>query len=224
MDEFQNPGRVPRAAGSRVVDLVQPGRARSARAGACSITRATAPRRLLPGTSHAIGKHHRGRRSAPASRPSSCQSGTPGRSVAAARWATTRRSRDWRISGPPVRWGLPCFHVSAGVLPGARERSLAVANAQARAAALWRWRRAPVSRSCPRGPSASISTKRAPGARPKSGLGAGRGSTIRMPPGSRGGFCRARTQAFTAYSTRESMVYRRRLASTYGDLLASQMF
>ena len=76
-----------------------PGRARSARAGACSITRATAPGRLLPGTSHAIGKHHRGRRSAPASHPSSCQSATPRRSVAAARWATTRRSRDWRGAG-----------------------------------------------------------------------------------------------------------------------------
>ena len=60
--------------------VVQPGRARSARAGACSITRATAPRRLRPGTSHAIGKHHRGRRSAPASHPSSCRSATPGRS------------------------------------------------------------------------------------------------------------------------------------------------
>ncbi len=35
--------------------LVQPGRDRSARAGACSITRATAPGRLLAGTSQAIG-------------------------------------------------------------------------------------------------------------------------------------------------------------------------
>ena len=42
------------------------------------VTRVTAPERLLPGTSHAIGKHHRGRRSAPASHPSSCQSATPG--------------------------------------------------------------------------------------------------------------------------------------------------
>ena len=52
---------------------------------------------LAPGTSHAIGNHHRGRRSAPASHPSSCQSATLGRSVAAARW-TTRRSRDWRVA------------------------------------------------------------------------------------------------------------------------------
>ena len=53
--------------------LVQPGRTRSARAGACSITRATASGRLLPATSHAIGKRHHGGRSAPVSHPSSCQ-------------------------------------------------------------------------------------------------------------------------------------------------------
>jgi hypothetical protein len=53
--------------------VVQPRRARSARAGACSITRATAPECLLAGTSHAIGNHDRGRRSASASHPSSCQ-------------------------------------------------------------------------------------------------------------------------------------------------------
>jgi hypothetical protein len=39
----------------------RPSRARSARAGACSITRATAPGRWLPVTSHAIRKRHRDR-------------------------------------------------------------------------------------------------------------------------------------------------------------------
>jgi hypothetical protein len=72
-------------------------------AGAWSITRPTAPGRLLPGASHAIGKHRCGRRSAPASPGSSCQSATPARSVAAARWATTRRSGDWRLAGAGSR-------------------------------------------------------------------------------------------------------------------------
>ena len=78
----------------------RPSRAPRARAGACSVTRATAPERLLPArvrrSASAFGPLPQ---SAPASHPSSCQSATPGRSVAAARWATTRRSRDWRFGG-----------------------------------------------------------------------------------------------------------------------------
>jgi len=55
----------------------QPGRDLGARAGACSITRATAPGHLLAHTSDPIGKHHRGRTSASQSHPSSFQSATP---------------------------------------------------------------------------------------------------------------------------------------------------
>jgi hypothetical protein len=43
------------------MEIVQPGRARSARAGTCSVTRAAALRCLLPGTSQAIGKRLSGR-------------------------------------------------------------------------------------------------------------------------------------------------------------------
>ena len=64
-------------------------RERRARADACWITRARVPERLLVGTSQAIRKHLRDAEPEPASHPSSFQSATPGRSVAAARRATT---------------------------------------------------------------------------------------------------------------------------------------
>lgn len=53
------PASPGRSSAASVLVLVQRGRDRSARAGACSITRATAPGRLLAGTSRAIRKHLR---------------------------------------------------------------------------------------------------------------------------------------------------------------------
>ena len=61
--------------------------------------RARAPERLLTGTVTRSASTFATSEPAAASHPSSCQNATPGRSVAAARRATTRRSRDWRSAG-----------------------------------------------------------------------------------------------------------------------------
>jgi len=75
-------------------------------AGAGSVARATAPGRLLAGTSEAIGKRLRNGPSAPAPYPSSCQSGTPSRSATAAGSPTTRRVSRLARSGINRAWIL----------------------------------------------------------------------------------------------------------------------
>jgi hypothetical protein len=83
------PGRLGQVA---LLLVVHAGRDSRARAGVCSVHESDSRRRcLLTSASQKIGKRVSAGPSTPASYPGSCQSATPGRSVAAARWATTRR-------------------------------------------------------------------------------------------------------------------------------------
>jgi hypothetical protein len=108
-------------------------------AGAGSVARATAPGRLLAGTSEAIGKRLRNGPSAPAPYPSSCQSGTPSRSATAAGSPTTRRVSRLARSGTNQRLdSAPWFDVGTGIrAPGLlwqladRKRSFLMSSAAA---------------------------------------------------------------------------------------------
>jgi hypothetical protein len=97
--------------------VVQPGRDRRARAGACSVTRATAPGACCPARVTQSASTFATSEPAAASHPRSCQGATPGRPVAAARWATTRRSRDWRTARPRLSAGSRPASLTARVPP-----------------------------------------------------------------------------------------------------------
>ena len=91
-----------------------------------SVTRATAPGRVLAGTSEGIGKRLCAAPSAPAPHPSSCQSGTPSRSATVGGSPTTRRvSRLANVGGPdpPARFDE---RATLGMVPSERDVTLAI--------------------------------------------------------------------------------------------------